>query len=363
VQTVIVSVLSLITPGVDYFSALLISLILQAMHVFPLRTGLRWTGILTVIMTTLMLCGHPLSKGLPLVVIMSVANIFFASYAAVTREAVTARRESQELLAELEAAHQELQAYTAQAEELAVAAERNRLARDLHDSVTQSLYSLTLFTQAARELAEAGNLERVRRNLARIADTAGQALKEMRLLVYELRPLALEGTGLIGALQQRLDAVEGRAGVQARLLVEPEGDVELAAPVEEGLYRIAQEILNNALKHAQATSVTVRIAVTPSTPNGTFALGQAPSTRSGQASDGQHIEFEVSDDGCGFGPNAAKDKGGLGLASIRERVEMLGGALSITSAPGKGTRVKVSLETRGGSHEFHEFLRVDKGFV
>jgi signal transduction histidine kinase len=106
-----------------------------------------------------------------------------------------------------------LQAYTTQAEELSVAAERNRLARDLHDSVTQSLYSLTLFTQAARELAEAGNLERTQHNLARIADTAGQTLKEMRLLVYELRPLALTDVRLIEALQHRLDAVEGRSGV------------------------------------------------------------------------------------------------------------------------------------------------------
>jgi signal transduction histidine kinase len=257
-----------------------------------------------------------------------VAYFFIGSYAAVTREAEATHKESQRLLVELQAAHQQLQAYAAQAEELAVSAERNRLARDLHDSVTQSLYSLTLFTQAARELVEARDLERVKHNLARIADTAGQALKEMRLLVYELRPLALKDTGLVGALQHRLDMVEGRAGVQARLLVEAEGDVELPAPVEEELYRIAQEALNNSLKHAQATSVTVRIGIAVA------------------VDDGRRLELEVSDDGRGFDLDAVKDKSGLGLTSFRERVHGLGGVLSLFSAPGQGTRVKVELEMK-----------------
>jgi signal transduction histidine kinase len=189
--------------------------------------------------------------------------------------------------------------------------------------VTQSLYSLTLFTQAARELAEAGNLERTQHNLARIADTAGQTLKEMRLLVYELRPLALTDVRLVEALQHRLDAVEGRSGVQARLLLEAEEDVELPATVEEELYRIAQEALNNALKHAHATSVAVRLVV---------------------PADSRRLEFEVSDDGCGFDTDAVKGKGGLGLTSIRERADRLGAELSVSSTPGQGTQVKIGME-------------------
>ena len=151
------------------------------------------------------------------------------------------------------------------------------MARDLHDSVTQSLFSLTLFTQAALERAEVGDLDRVKQSLARIADTARRGLKEMRLLVYELRPLALEDEGLVGALQQRLEAVEGRSGVQTRLLVEPQGEVELPADVERQLYRIAEEALNNALKHANASSVTVRLAVTPS-----LSLHREPAEPSGR---------------------------------------------------------------------------------
>jgi signal transduction histidine kinase len=252
-----------------------------------------------------------------------VIYFLLAAFIAIIREAEAAREESQKQQAELESAHRQLQTYTARAEELAVLQERDRLARELHDSVTQSLYSLTLFTQAARELAEAGNLERTQHNLARIAGTAGQTLKEMRLLVYELRPLALTDVRLVEALQHRLDAVEGRSGVQARLLLEAEEDVELPATVEEELYRIAQEALNNALKHAHATSVTVRIVV---------------------PADTQRLEFEVSDDGCGFDLDAVKGKGGLGLTSIRERADRLGAELSVSSTPGQGTQVKVEME-------------------
>jgi signal transduction histidine kinase/sugar lactone lactonase YvrE len=211
--------------------------------------------------------------------------------------------------------------------EKAITGERNRLARDLHDSVTQSLFSLTLFTQAALERAEVGDLDPVKQSLARIADTARTGLKEMRLLVYELRPLALEDEGLVGALRQRLEMVEGRSGVQTRLLVVPEGDVELPAAIEKELYRITQEALNNTLKHANASSITVRLAITPSVMN----------------RDGRHLELEVSDDGCGFDPQAVGDKGGLGLTSIRERVEGLGGELNVVSSPGEGTALRVNV--------------------
>jgi len=213
-----------------------------------------------------------------------------------------------------------------QAEQLAVMEERERMARDLHDSVTQSLYSLTLFAEAGRRSARAGDLERARDYLARLADTAQDALKEMRLVVYELRLPALEREGLVGAIQRRLGAVERRAGVKAYLLADEM--IELPACVEEGLYRIAQEALNNALKHAVATSVTVHIRVVD-----------------------EHVELEVEDNGMGFDPDTIGNGGGMGLVSMRERVEKLGGALRVVSAPGKGTKVSVSVKVLQGSQE------------
>jgi signal transduction histidine kinase/streptogramin lyase len=198
--------------------------------------------------------------------------------------------------------------------EKAIVAERSRLARDLHDSVTQSLYSLTLLSEAGLRLVGAGETERAQGHLTRLRDIGLQALKEMRLMVYQLRPGALEQGDLAGALQQRLDAVERRAGVDARLVVE--GDCQLSPQVEEELYYIAQEALNNVLKHAQASKVRVNVCL-----------------------EGGEVTLEIVDDGQGFDPQAVRDAGGMGLLSMRERAEKLGGTLTLSSAPGAGTKI------------------------
>lgn len=208
-----------------------------------------------------------------------------------------------------------------QARALAALEERQRLARDLHDSVTQTLYSLTLLAEASRRTAQSGDAGKVVENLARLGETAQQALKEMRLLVYELRPMALEQAGLADALRNRLEAVEKRAGVDAQLKVSLEAD--LHPTMENGLYRIAQEALNNALKHAGATVVSISLR-----------------------SHGQNVEMEIADNGRGFLVEDVDGQGGMGLVSIRERVEEMGGACSITSAGGEGTRIWLSVPLR-----------------
>jgi signal transduction histidine kinase len=205
-----------------------------------------------------------------------------------------------------------------QAEQTAVIEERARLARDLHDSVTQLLYSVNLFASVGREAYRQNDMVQVNRCLAELSEIAQQALKEMRLMVYELRPSALEHDGLVGALQQRLDAVEGRAGVTAQLIATD--ILELPAPVEAVLYHVAQEALNNALKHARATVIKVHL----------------------QMQDGR-IELQVTDNGSGFDLEAVNGRGGLGLVSMRERTEQLGGSLSVLSRPGQGTTVQVTL--------------------
>jgi signal transduction histidine kinase len=205
--------------------------------------------------------------------------------------------------------------------EKAVAEERGRLARDLHDSVTQSLFAVTMYADAAdRHLAKdqadmaAGNVRKLRR-------TAREALGEMRLLVYELRPLILEVEGLETALETRLEAVEKRAGLQTEFMVDV-GD-RLPHEIEEGLYRIAQESLNNILKHAQAKRVIVSLSF---------------STRSNS------VILEITDDGVGFDPVVAQEHGGLGLRGIAERADQMGARLELVSEPGAGTTVRVQLE-------------------
>ncbi|MBN1874900.1 MAG: sensor histidine kinase, partial [Anaerolineae bacterium] len=205
-----------------------------------------------------------------------------------------------------------------QAAQAAILRERNRLARDLHDSVTQSLYSLTVLAEAGRRLARDGNLQRVEEAIARLGDIGQQTLKEMRLLLYQLRPTALRKAGLIRALQQRLNTVERRAGVEARLHIK--GQLRLSPTVEEHLYHIIQEALNNTLKHAEASTVIVRIVTRKS-----------------------HIRITITDNGKGFNPTVALGKGGIGLLNMRERAEQLNGTLNIQSEPGRGTKIRVTI--------------------
>ena len=208
---------------------------------------------------------------------------------------------------------------TQEVERIVVMEERNRLARDLHDSVTQSLYGVSLYAEAASRRLAAGDFSGVSENLQELGTTAQDALKEMRLLIYELRPPVLEHEGLEAALQARLDAVEGRAGLKTELLVDL-GD-RLPEQIEEGFYRIAQEALNNVLKHAQARNVKISL----------------------KASD-LRASLEITDDGTGFMVDSGFDKGGIGLSSMIERAERLGGKLSITSSPDKGSCIRVEVD-------------------
>jgi signal transduction histidine kinase len=335
IQTAIICTLAFITPNSDYWAGLFFPLVVQVMNNFTQRTGFLLTGVLTVIMLIFMLMGLDLEVALPLIFVYAVIFFLLAAFIAIIREAEAAREQSQKQQAELQSAYHQLQTYTAQAEELAILQERNRLARELHDSVTQSLHSATLLAEAGQRVASAGDIERARGYLIRLGEISQQALRQMRLLVYELRPWALSGVGLVGALQQRLDAVERRSGVEVHLSAEEE--LELADRVEEELYRIAMEALNNALKHANPTVVTVTLR-----------------------KETKHklvcIELRITDDGLGFDPDTKAGEGGMGLVSMQERIEKLGGELTILSTPGEGTQVKacLNLETSSQSSDSQE---------
>jgi signal transduction histidine kinase len=204
------------------------------------------------------------------------------------------------------------------AKEAATLEERQRLARELHDSVTQSLYGITLYSQAAASQLAAKHYDKVDQLLAEINETSQEALAEMRLLIYQLRPPVLEKEGLLAALQARLTAVEGRAGLKTSLKADLTSRLPFA--LEEGLYHIAQEALNNTLKHARAHTVNVHLLQTES-----------------------RVTLEINDDGIGFDVIGAKQEGKMGLPDMQSHVAELGGTLEIVSAPGKGTRVKVEV--------------------
>jgi signal transduction histidine kinase len=206
-----------------------------------------------------------------------------------------------------------------QAKQTAVLEERERLARELHDAINQSLYSLIYYVEATRSQADKGNMNLVNEYLQEIDNNARQAVREMRLVLYQLRPLS-EWNGLEEAIAQRLEAVEKRVGVRASL--ENQTKSRLPTLVEKELYRIAQEALNNALQHAQATSVTVRLW-----------------------SDEDQDFMEITDDGCGFDLSSAHFEGGMGMLNMRERVKKLDGKLTIQSQPNEGTAVCVTIQT------------------
>jgi signal transduction histidine kinase len=203
------------------------------------------------------------------------------------------------------------------ARQAAILEERQRLSRELHDSVTQALYGVSLYAEAASRALTAGDTAPVASNLREIRETTQEALDEMRLLLFELRPPLLEERGLFGALQSRLGAVEARAGLMTDL--HGEESVRLSPETEQELYRLAQEALNNVLKHAHARQVTVRLDVA-----------------------GDRAILEVADDGVGFEPEL-RNGGGFGLHGMRERAERLGGTLEVESAPGTGTRVRAEV--------------------
>lgn len=205
--------------------------------------------------------------------------------------------------------------------QIAIMEERNRLARELHDSVTQSLYSLTLFAEAGRQLNQQGAYEQASSLFDDVLTTGQQALREMRMLVHKLRPSQLEKEGLVKAIQHRLKAVEGRAGMKHRFDVE--GIQNLDADIEDALYFVVQEALNNTLKHAQANAVHITMRQTA---EGTLHL-------------------TISDDGAGYDLESGLADGGLGLATMRERVEVLGGTISYRSKPGIGTTVTAQIPT------------------
>jgi signal transduction histidine kinase len=211
-----------------------------------------------------------------------------------------------------------------QAQKLAAAEERQRLARDLHDSVTQALYGVTLYAEAASRLLASGETEQAAEHLKDLRETAQEALREVRLLIFELRPPILEREGLVAALQARLESVEERSGLKTSFEVEDGIRQErLPLELETGLYRIAQEALNNIIKHAQANEVRVCLKYLE------------PERR---------IRLEVMDNGQGFNAANGTGKGRYGLHTMQERAALLGGQLTIMSKPGKGTRVKVEVK-------------------
>jgi signal transduction histidine kinase len=202
------------------------------------------------------------------------------------------------------------------AQQAASLEERQRLARELHDSVSQALYGIALGARTARTLLDR-DPEKAAEPVDYVLSLAEAGLTEMRALIFELRPESLETEGLVAALEKQVAAARARYGlsVDADLCPEPEAPLD----VKEAVYRVAQEALHNVVKHARARHVRLRLALERGS-----------------------LRLEVQDDGAGFDPSG-EFPGHMGLTSMRERVIRLAGEIEITSAPGQGTRVRAQV--------------------
>lgn len=205
-----------------------------------------------------------------------------------------------------------------EAGQTAILEERQRLGRDLHDSVTQALYSMVLFADATRLALAAGKQVEASENLNQVRIMARQAMADMRLLIYQLHPPLLKKEGLAATLQTRLEAVESRAGLRTEFRTE--GSCDLPPMIESELYRIAQEVLNNVIKHAKAERVTLELICSDS-----------------------FFCMTITDDGIGFDISHAQEKGGVGLRSIAERAKQINALLILESRPHHGTKVQVKV--------------------
>ncbi|MGW4651785.1 GAF domain-containing sensor histidine kinase [Kitasatospora sp. NPDC004289] len=203
--------------------------------------------------------------------------------------------------------------------ELTLAGERARIAHDLHDAVSQKLFSLRLTAKAAAKLVDR-DPDRARAELAEVARLAAEAADELRTVVVELRPAALDEDGLVPTLASQVQVLD-RAHT-ASVLFTADGVRALPPAQEAAVLRVAQEALHNALRHSGAGAVEVTLTGTPS----------------------RGARLRVADDGQGFDPDAVRRAGRhLGLVSMRDRAAAVGGTLSLESAPGRGTVIELEV--------------------
>jgi len=210
--------------------------------------------------------------------------------------------------------------------ELSLIEERNRLARNLHDSMTQSIHSLSLTAKTSRSMMDKERYQSMHELLDILVDGTEQAHKELRLLLHELQVVPDEETDLIDILRTRLENVEQRVGVATNLQVDGMWHVEKAVEIE--IYYIAQEALNNALKHADVSEININILGTPA-----------------------RVEMLVTDNGGGFSNPLngqieleAMEGLGMGIPNMVSRAEKIGGNMHIVSNPGDGTEIHLIVE-------------------
>ena len=314
IQAVLISVLLLLAPEMDFYLIWFYMMSVYAIIALPRQQAFGWIGIFTLLSIVLLVRAHGLAGGLTSAVIYASGFAFFAAFARITRQAEQARAESERLLAELQQAHRELQAYAAKAEALAVAEERNRLAREMHDTLGHRLTVAAVQLEAAERLIPT-QPERAAGMVATVRGQVRAALDELRRTVAALRQPLERDLPLDAALGRLVDDFRQATGLDVVLEL-PDALPALSPPQRLTLYRAAQEGLTNAHKHAAARRAWVTLTCNTAA-----------------------IRLAVRDDGRG--PQGGQS--GFGLRGLHERAAHLGGEVRFGPAPAGGALLEVIL--------------------
>jgi signal transduction histidine kinase len=290
----------------DAFNFLFLILCIHIAVVSTARVAVLWIALCFGIVSLITLATREM-EGLYAVLFYSVTFVVCGFFGYTIQQVERARERNQQLVDELQAAQQRLR-------ELAVIEERNRLARELHDSVKQQVFAVSMQLGAARALLNEEN--QAYGPVMEAERLARQAGAELTTLIRELRPAGLESKTLAEALQEYVTAWSRQNGIAADVKVDGVSSIPLAS--EETLFRVAQEALANVARHSQARHVTVELS-----------------------NKDDEILLMVEDDGVGF--DMSRVAKGVGLDSMRERLEAIGGQLSISSENSSGTRVIAAL--------------------
>lgn len=322
IQSFLVFVLLYNYPDNDNIAVLYAGLSMQIMSRLQPRQGIAIIALFTPLTIIGVRQYYDISKTIPLAIIYTAANAFLGACGYNVQKAQKEREKENQLLCELQEANQQLLDSTRQVEQLSVARERSRLALELHDSVTQTIFSMTLATRAAVILLDQ-DPPRVSKQLDHLDQLVRSALEELKKLVLELKPESNKKDSLVDLLRNHSDYLK-KENLQVTFRFA--GDENLTKEEIQCLYRIAQESLNNIIKHARTTTASI------------FLNFYKPQ------------KMEIRDQGIGF--DTEKIQSGVGLTGMKERVSSIGWDLEIESQPGKGTRIIVSKneDGKGNTH-------------
>lgn len=317
IQTAIAAALVLLPPRIfGWLVILFYVLSAQSMFMFPFRVGMAWIGFFFAISSVVLVISDGLENALISLPIYLGGFLFFGAFSYQTVQAERSRRESERLLAELQTAHRQLQEYASKVEELAVSEERNRLAREVHDTLGHRLTVAAVQLEGAQRLIP-DDPERAAGMVATVRGQVREALSELRATVATLRaPLEVD-LGLASALQRLVTDFEKATGIDIHIML-PDHPVVLPETHRLALYRGAQEALTNIQRHAQATEAWLQLDAQPDL-----------------------ATLLVRDNGVGY--PSGEEGMGFGVRGLHERAARLGGELLIEPRPGGGTQISILL--------------------